>query len=85
MNKEKVQKEYPDFVKEVDHLDAEALKARIVGIQQALEESDAHMEANESLAAAKASVTELAGPYRDFRKASKLKTKYLIDLLKAQE
>lgn len=78
-NRIKVQKNYLDFANEVEKLDATALKARIVGLQQALEESEAHKEANDVLAQAKA---ELNGPYQDVKKAIKLKTKYIIDLLK---
>lgn len=81
-NRTKVQKNYPDFANEVEKLDASALKARIVGLQQALEESEAHKEANEVLTAARAEVKELSGPYRDVKKAVALKTKYIIDLIK---
>lgn len=80
--KQDTQKLYPDFVAEVDNLDAPALKARIVQLQQALEESEAHKEENESLKNARAEVSELAGPYRDLKKAVKSKTSYLIELLK---
>lgn len=81
-NNIKVQKEYPDFCSEVDKLDAGALKARIVGLQQALEESEAHKEANEALQQAREALKELSGPYRDVKKAVKLKTKYILDLIK---
>jgi hypothetical protein len=77
-----IRKEHPDFVQEVDTLTGDQLKARIVQLQQALEESNAHKEANDDLTAAKANVTELNGPYQDVRKAVQLKTKYLIELLK---
>lgn len=80
--KDKVQKSYPDFVQEVDTLTIDQLKARIVQLQQALEESEAHKEANEALASAKAELSELSGPYRDVKKAVGLKTKYIIELLK---
>lgn len=82
--KDKVQKEYPDFVIEVDGLPVEALKARIVQLQQSLEESEEHKESNDSLKEARAQVSELAGPYRDVKKAVKLKTKYIIELLKTK-
>ena len=81
-NSEKVEKEFPDFANEVRGLDGAALKARIVQLQQALEESEAYKEANELLQQARAQVTELAGPYRDVKKAVKLKTKYILELLK---
>jgi len=81
MSKEKVQKEYPDFCKEVDNLPSEALRGRIVALQQALGESEDHKEANEALQNARAEVNELAGPYRDVKKAVKAKTSYLLTLL----
>lgn len=80
--KDKVQKQYPDFVQEVDNLSAEELKGRIVQLQRALEESEEHKEANDVLASARAEVSELVGPYNDVKKAVKAKTKYIIELLK---
>lgn len=82
MSNQKTQKEYPDFCHEVDSLGAEALKARIVQLQQTLEESEAHKDSNEELKQLRSQVSELAGPYRDVKKAVKLKTKYIIELLK---
>lgn len=82
MSKEKVQKQYPDFAKEVDQLGPEDLRSRIVGLQKGLQESEEHKEANETLADAQSAVAELLGPYRDVRKAVKLKTKYVLELLK---
>lgn len=85
MSKEKCQKEYPDFCKEVDKLNAADIRTRIVGLQQALEESEAHKADNKPLADAKAEVKVLNEPYRDAKKAVKLKTAYLVDLLKERE
>lgn len=82
--KETVQEQYKDFVSEVDRLQVPELKARIVAYQQQLQESQEHKEANETLQQAKALVTELSGPYNDVSKAVKLKTKYLIDLIKGK-
>lgn len=82
MSKEKCEKAYPEFVEEVYNLTSEALKARIVSLQQGLEESEAHKEANDTLKEARAQVTELNGPYLDVRKAVRLKTSYLIELLR---
>lgn len=79
--KEKVQKEYADFTKEIDSLSVEQLEDRIVGMQKALEESEEHRENNEDLKAARALTLELSGPYRDIKKAVRLKTKYILELL----
>jgi uncharacterized small protein (DUF1192 family) len=82
MNKEKVQKEYPGFANEVDNLSVPELKERIVGMQKALEESEAHKEENDELKSLRAQVLELSAPYRDVKKAVKAKTSYILELLK---
>jgi hypothetical protein len=79
--KAKCQKKYPEFTNEVDSLTADQLKARIVGLQQALQESDNAKEADEGLQLAKDQAREFAAPYNDVRKAVKLKTQYILELL----
>lgn len=80
--KDKVAKQYPDFVNEVETLTVDQLKARIVSYQQQLEESEAHKRENEDLNAAREEVKLLSGPYRDVKQAVNLKTRYIIELLK---
>jgi hypothetical protein len=80
--KNKVQEEYPEFANEISFLDLPSLRARIVSLQQALAESEEHREANDSLKEARAVVSEISGPYNDVKKAVKLKTKYILDLIK---
>lgn len=80
-----IQKLYPDFVAEVDQLDAASLKARVVSLQQGLQESEDHKEENEALKTARAEVSELSGPYRDVKKAVKAKTSYLLKLLEEKQ
>lgn len=82
MGKEKCQSEYPDFCNEVDSLDGAQLKARIVKLQQGLQESEACKEKDEEYQAAREQVKELGAPYRDIKKAVRLKTSYLVELLK---
>ncbi len=82
MSKDKVAKEFPEFVDEVQGLTIEALRNRIVNMQQALDESEAHKEANDTLKEARANLTELSGPYRDVKRAIQLKTRYIIELLR---
>lgn len=79
--KEQVQEKHKEFAAEVDGLSDAALRARIVSLQQALAESEMHKEANEALTQARAEVNELAGPYNDVKKAVKLKTRYILDLI----
>lgn len=71
-----------EFKEEVDRLDVTALEDRIVTMQKGLDESRAHKEENVALRNAKDEVAELSGPYNDVEKAVKLKTKYIIELIK---
>jgi len=71
-----------EFKDAVDGLPVEALKARITSLQQQLDESEEHKEANEALTEARATVSELVGPYNDVKKAVKVKTKYILELIK---
>jgi hypothetical protein len=80
--RDQIEKLYEGFAAEVETLTAEELKARIVRMQETLGESEAHKEANDSLKEARQAVSELAGPYNDVKKAVKLKTKYILELLK---
>lgn len=81
MRDPKCQKEYPDFVAGVESLTSDQLKARVVQLQQFLEESEAAKENDDALKQARAQLTEYGAPYRDVKKAVKIKTKYLIELL----
>jgi hypothetical protein len=76
--REKTEKEFPDFVKEVDGLNIQEMEKRISNYAKELEDSEQHKEDNQALKDAHAEVTELAGPYKDVKKAVKVKTRYLI-------
>lgn len=71
-----------EFKEEVDRLGVQALEDRIVDLQKGLDESRAHKEENVALRNAKDAVAELNGPYADIEKAVKVKTKYIIELIK---
>lgn len=71
-----------EFKEEVDTLGIDALEERIVNLQKGLDESRAHKEENVALKNAKDEVAELSGPYNDVEKAVKIKTKYIIELIK---
>jgi hypothetical protein len=73
-----------EFKEEVDSLSIAQLESRITTMQKGLEESEEHREANEPLRRAKDEVAELNGPYNDVRKAVKIKTKYIIQLLRSK-
>ena len=81
---DKIEKEYPEFCREVQGLDSNHLMDRVVSLQQALQESEEHKEENEALNSARQLVSELSGPYRDVKKAVKAKTKYLLHLLETK-
>jgi len=71
-----------EFISTVSGLSTEQLKSRITSLQTELRESEDHKEENEQLKNARQLVSELSGPYRDVQKAVKLKTSYLIDLIR---
>lgn len=79
--KEKVQKEYPEFVEAVDGLSVDALEKKISTYAKELEKSEQHKKDNEALKNAAYEKSLLEAPYRDVKKAIGLKVKYLIDLI----
>lgn len=80
-NKQKVEKEFPEFVSEVSGLDSDALKLRLARLSLDLNEVEKSQEADEDYANSKALVKELSAPYRDAKKALKLKNKYIAELI----
>jgi hypothetical protein len=72
----------PRFRKEANGLSAAELESKINLLAKASEANDQLQEDDEDLAGAKAKASELGRPYREDRKAYKLKTKYSILLLK---
>lgn len=79
---QKVEKELPEFSAEVAGLDVQAMKNRIAGYAKELEDSETHKEENQDLIDAQAEVSLLTGPYKDVRKAVRMKTRYLLGLIK---
>lgn len=71
-----------EFAHEVIRLDATQLEARISAMQKALDESEEHREDNMVLKDLKDQVATISGPYNDVRKSVKIKTQYIIALLK---
>lgn len=78
----KVQKEFPEFVSEVQGLTKEEIDARISGLAKSAVEVQHSRDSDEQLADAKALSKELSAPYLDALKAVRLKTTYLVNLLK---
>lgn len=86
MNREKLE-ESLDKVdsrarQDLDSLNVAELEARVNVYAKGHEENDDAQEADEELEKAKAEARELGAPYRDLRKALKLKSKYAILLIK---
>ena len=77
-------KENPEFVSEVASLSTEELDARIAQLAKDLEAVDEAKEADEALKDLRDQVSIASAPYNESKKALKLKTKYLIQLMKSR-
>jgi hypothetical protein len=71
-----------EFKEEVDGLSVDDLEIRISNMQKGLDESREHKKNNEALKKVSAEKSELEGPYKDVENAVKVKTKYIIELIK---
>lgn len=71
-----------EFKEEIDTLSIPVLEARITKMQKNLDESREHKKNNVALQKVSAEKSELEGPYSDVEKAVKIKTKYIIELIK---
>lgn len=71
-----------EFKDEVDRLSVQQLESRITNYQKQLDESREHKNNNEVLNNIKAEKATIEAPYRDVENAIKIKTKYLIELIK---
>ena len=83
--KQKVQKEMPEFASEVEGLDLQQLATRVAAIQQAMSELEDTKEADTDLEAALEVAKELGAPYRDAKASMKLRTKFLVTLMKEKQ
>lgn len=79
---EKVQKEMPEFADAVAGLSVEELNARVTQCAKDSEQIQDAKEADEALEDAKELSRQLAAPYREGLSANRLKTRYLIALIK---
>jgi hypothetical protein len=83
--KEQIETDNPDFVAEVVGLSVDELNARVAKlaadteeVQQSLEKAS---EEGGPIYDARAVLKELTGPYNDSKKALRLKTRYLVQLI----
>jgi hypothetical protein len=79
---QKVQEEMPEFANEVAGLGVPDLNSRLAVLAKANEENEQLKENDEDLEAAKNEASELAAPFRDAKKALRLKTRYVVALIK---
>ena len=90
--KEKVEKEYPEFVVEVNSMGLPELEKRLSTCAKQMEEVQSvldcssenpeHQKAVTAISSTKTVLKEMTGPFTDCKKALKLKTKYLIETIK---
>lgn len=79
---EQMHENNPEFAAEVAGMSAEQLNARLAQLAKDAEAVSDAKEADEELEKAKALVSELSAPYRDAKKAIRLKSRYVISLIK---
>lgn len=77
-----IHKDNPEFADACNSLSVEQLNARLAAIAKDAEAIEDAKESDAGLEEAKALVSELSAPYRDGKKAVRLKMRYLIYLLK---
>ena len=74
---EKVQKDMPEFAAEVATLSPDDCKNRLSTLSENLTELEDAEENDSELQTAKQTASELGAPYRDGKKAIKLRRRYL--------
>jgi len=79
---DKFREEFPEFVAEVSSAKDAELDSRLSALAKSLEEVRETQEADEGLAEAKATASELGAPYRDAKKAISAKSRFIVELLK---
>ena len=79
---EKVQEDMPEFAAEVAGLSVQDLNNRLATLAKGAEENEQAQEDDEDLEKARAEASELAAPYRDAKKALRLRSRYVISLIR---
>lgn len=82
--REKVQKEFPEFTDTVNSLSVSELNERIATYAKESEAVEKAKEEDEALEDAKGVVQELSAPYKDAKKAIRMKIRYMIALIQDQ-
>lgn len=79
---EKIRKESPEFVAEVVGLSVDDLNSRVLTLTKELEQIEETRDEDTDLQDARDLVTEYSAPYNEGKRVAKLRTKYLIQLIK---
>ncbi len=82
MNKEKIEKELPEFINEVVGLSVEQLNSRLSQLAKDYESIEEAKKADEGLEEARNTAKELGAPYREGKKAVRMKSAYIVALIK---
>ena len=77
-----IRDDHEAFFHEVERLSVADLDRRLNGLAKHAEEIDEAKENNPDLKEAREELNKIAGPFRDAKKTNKLKTKYVIQLIK---
>lgn len=78
----KVEKEFPEFVGTVASLSLDELEKRISTYAKESEAVETAKSNDAALNEAKDQVSEMGAPYRDAKKAIRMKIRYLIEMVK---
>lgn len=79
---EKIDTAYPGFADSVNSMDVQGLKNFVAGLASNLQEEENEYSADEKVQAAKDEVKALSENIKQLRKETKLKTKFVVSLLK---
>jgi len=79
---QKVQEEMPEFASEVAGLSVSDLNNRLAQLAKDSEVNEQAQEDDEGLEKARAEAAEMASPYKDAKKAIRLRSRYVIGLIK---
>lgn len=78
----KMEKEMPEFCSEVTSLSEDDLRKRLASLAEEGDNVDEAKENDTDLADSVEEAKSKAAPYRDAKKAIKLKTRYIVSLIK---
>lgn len=79
---EKVQADYPEFVEEVQGLSVDQMETRLSNLAKNAEDVSDAKQNDEELKDARSKVSNLDAPYRDAKKAIRMKSRYIIKLIR---